>query len=79
MQIHADVSNIPMSFTRVSEGPVLGSAILGAVGAGIYPDITTATEHMVHIERTLEPDPDRHEDTSSTSSTWTGSSRPIRA
>jgi FGGY-family pentulose kinase len=62
MQIHADVANVPMSFTRVSEGPVLGSAILGAVGAGIYPDIATAAEHMVHIERTLEPDPDRHEE-----------------
>ncbi len=62
MQIHADVSGVPISFTRVGEGPVLGSAMLGAVGAGIYPDIPTAVEHMVHTARTLEPDPDRHEE-----------------
>jgi FGGY-family pentulose kinase len=62
MQIHADVSGVPISFNKVGDGPVLGSAMLGAVGAGVYPDIPTAVEHMVHTERTLEPDPDRHEE-----------------
>ncbi len=62
MQMHADVSNVPISLTKVSEGPVLGSAMLAAVGAGIYPDIPAAAEHMVHTERTIEPDPDRHEE-----------------
>ena len=62
MQIHADVSGVPIAFNRVGEGPVLGSAILGAVGAGIYADIPTAVAHMVHTERTLEPDRDRHEE-----------------
>ena len=42
MQMHADVANIPISLTRVGEGPVLGSAMLAAVGAGIYPDIQAA-------------------------------------
>jgi FGGY-family pentulose kinase len=62
MQIHADVSNVPISLTRVGEGPVLGSAILGAVGAGVYPDISTAVDNMVHYERTIEPDPARHQE-----------------
>jgi FGGY-family pentulose kinase len=62
MQMHADVSNVPISFTRVGEGPVLGSAMLGAVGAGIYPDIPGAAESMVQIERTIEPDQARHEE-----------------
>ena len=62
MQIHADVSGVPIAFNRVGDGPVLGSAILGAVGAGLYPDIRTAVAQMVHTERTLEPDPDRHEE-----------------
>jgi sugar (pentulose or hexulose) kinase len=62
MQIHADVSGVPISFNKVGDGPVLGSAMLGAVGAGVYPDIPTAVEHMVHTERILEPDPDRHEE-----------------
>jgi FGGY-family pentulose kinase len=62
MQMHADVSNVPISFTRESEGPVLGSAILAAVGAGIYPSIQAAAEQMVHTERTIEPDKARHEE-----------------
>ena len=62
MQIHADVSNVPISFTKVPDGPALGSAMLAAVGAGIYPDIQTAAEHMVHTADTLEPDPERHEE-----------------
>jgi ribulose kinase len=62
MQMHADVSNVPISFTRVSEGPVLGSAMLAAVGSGIYPDIPTAAENMVQTAHTIEPDPERHEE-----------------
>ncbi len=62
MQMHADVSNVPISFTRVSEGPVLGSAMLAAVGAEIYPDIQTAAENMVHTADTIEPDPEAHEE-----------------
>ncbi|MDQ3182710.1 MAG: FGGY-family carbohydrate kinase, partial [Actinomycetota bacterium] len=62
MQMHADVSNVPISFTRVSDGPVLGSAMLAAIGAGIYPDISTAAENMVHTADTIEPDPGRHEE-----------------
>jgi FGGY-family pentulose kinase len=62
MQLHADVSNVPISFTKVPEGPVLGSAMLAAVGAGVHPDIRTAAQRMVHTERTIEPDPARHEE-----------------
>ena len=62
MQMHADVSNLPISFTKVSEGPVLGAAMLAAVGAGIYPDIKTAAQNMVHTERTIQPDPEAHEE-----------------
>ena len=38
-----------------------GLAILGAVGAGLYPDIQTAAENMVHVESQIEPDPAMHE------------------
>ncbi|HEY4867863.1 MAG TPA: FGGY-family carbohydrate kinase [Candidatus Dormibacteraeota bacterium] len=60
MQMHADVSNVPISLTRVGEGPALGSAMLAAVGAGVYPDIQTAAGNMVHTQRTIEPDPAAH-------------------
>ena len=62
MQIHADVSNVPISFTRVGDAPTLGSCILAAVGAGIYPDIQTAAKSMVYVERQIEPDAGRHEE-----------------
>jgi len=62
MQMHADVSNVPISLTTVSEGPVLGAAMQAAVGAGIHPDLPTAAARMVHTERTIEPDQARHEE-----------------
>jgi ribulose kinase len=62
MQMHADVSNVPISFTRHSEGPALGAAMLAAVGAGIHSDIPTAAREMVHVERTIEPDKARQEE-----------------
>ncbi len=62
MQMHADVSNVPIQFTRVSEGPVLGAAMLAAVGAGIYADVQEAAENMVHAEDTIEPNGEAHEE-----------------
>lgn len=61
MQIHADISNVPITLTRVSEATALGSAILAAVGAGIYPSVQEAAERMVHTAREIEPDPAAHE------------------
>ena len=58
MQIHADVANMPMQFTEVQEGPTLGSAMLAAIGAGIYPDLQSAAENMVHVTDVLEPNPE---------------------
>ncbi len=62
MQMHADVSNVPVSVPRESEGPVLGSAMLAAVGAGVYPNVQEAAENMVHTERTIEPNGEAHEE-----------------
>lgn len=61
MQIHADVSNVPLTLTAVPDGPALGSAILGAVVAGLYPDVQTAADQMVRVKNRIEPDPGRHE------------------
>lgn len=61
MQIHADVSNVPLTFTAVPDGPALGSAILGAVAAGLYPDVQTAADRMVRVTSHIEPNPERHE------------------
>jgi ribulokinase len=61
MQIHADVSGIPIQLTKVADAPALGSAILAAVGAGVYGSIPEACENMVEFTRTIQPDMDRHE------------------
>jgi FGGY-family pentulose kinase len=61
MQMHADVSNVPITLTEVPDAPALGSAILGAVAAGLFPDVTTAAAQMVHVRERIEPDAAAHE------------------
>ncbi len=62
MQIHADVSNLPITYTQVPDAAVLGSAILASVGAGYYPSIQEAAHHMVHTSHRIEPDYKRHQE-----------------
>jgi ribulose kinase len=62
MQMHADVSNVPITLTDVTEGPLLGSAMLAAVGAGVHADLPTAARHMVRTVETIEPDAEAHEE-----------------
>ena len=62
MQMHADVSGVPITFTEVSDAVILGGAILSAVGAGLFPSIRDAAGTMVHETDTIEPDPARHEE-----------------
>lgn len=61
MQIHADVSNVPIVLPEVTDGPCLGSAILGAVAAGAYGDIPTAAGKMVRAKARIEPNIEAHE------------------
>ena len=60
LQIHSDVSNLPLTLTKNPDAPLLGCAILAAVGAGIYEDIPTAVEQMVQIDRVIEPNSQVH-------------------
>lgn len=62
MQMHADVSGVPISLTQVGDAVALGSSMLAAVGASLYPDIQTAAENMVHEIDRLEPNQERHEE-----------------
>ncbi len=62
MQIHADVSNLPITYTRVPDAAVLGSAILASVAAGVYANIQEAARHMVHASYRIEPDQGRHQE-----------------
>ena len=60
LQIHSDVSNLPLTLTKNPDAPLLGCAILATVGAGIYEDIPTAVEQMVQIDRVIEPNSQAH-------------------
>lgn len=62
MQTHADVCNLPIVVPEVTEGPCLGSAILGAVAGGVYPDVQTAADAMTSVAYRVEPDAQRHEE-----------------
>ena len=60
LQIHADVSNVPITLTKNPDAPLLGCAILSAVGAGFYQDIPSAVETMVQIKSIVEPNYKHH-------------------
>lgn len=60
MQIYADVIGQSLLVTREPEASLLGSAIVAAVGAGLYPDLRTAAQQMVSIDREFSPDIERH-------------------
>jgi ribulose kinase len=61
MQMHADVSGVPITLTEVGDAVILGDAILAAVGAGLFPTVAEAVDAMVHDAETIEPDPAVHD------------------
>lgn len=60
MQIHADVSGVPLTVTEVPDAPALGSAILAAKAAGHFASIDEAAAAMVRTSRRIEPDMTAH-------------------
>jgi ribulokinase len=60
MQLHSDISNVPIHITKVPEAASLGPAVLGAVGSGTYPSIAEAVSCMVKEDRVIYPDTQNH-------------------
>lgn len=56
-QIKADVTGFPASVPRLPEVALMGDAICAAIGDGLYPDLSTASEDMVEVGEVLEPRP----------------------
>jgi xylulokinase len=54
-QIHASVTRRPIERLRVHDSAVLGAALLGAVSAGVYPDVETAAAATVVTEQVFSP------------------------
>lgn len=55
MRIKAAVFNRPITVATVAEAVSLGAAILGGLGAGIYPDIPSALQQLHQEHRRVEP------------------------
>ncbi|MCX7667508.1 MAG: FGGY-family carbohydrate kinase, partial [Atribacterota bacterium] len=61
LQIHADVTNVPIYLTTVEEASTLGTAIYAAVGVGFYDSIPEATLKMVQVSGQIYPNRQHHE------------------
>ena len=59
-QIQADVYGRPVQTLEVGESTVLGAALLGGVGAGVFADVPEGVDAMVHVAGELEPNMDNH-------------------
>ncbi|MDF3608319.1 FGGY-family carbohydrate kinase [Paracoccus sp. DMF-8] len=56
-QLLADATGYPVEVTACPEPVLLGSAMLGAVAGGAYPDLQTAMPAMSRIATNCPPDP----------------------
>jgi len=62
MQVMADVLNMPIKVAHSEQTPALGSAMLGAAAAGIYPTVEEAQKAMGSgYDQEYFPDPGRAE------------------
>lgn len=56
LQIIANVAQLPIALTEVSDAVALGSAMCAAVGANAFPDLASAGKAMVRTGTIIEPD-----------------------
>jgi len=61
MQIHADVTGIPIDIASELQSVSLGSAVLGFYASGFYDSISEASSQMSHICKTIIPDEERYQ------------------
>jgi FGGY-family pentulose kinase len=56
LQEHADITQCDLVLPREPEAVLLGSAVLAAVAAGIFPSVLDAMKGMTEIGRVVKPD-----------------------
>ena len=59
LQLHADITGVPVEVVAQEEPGAFGAAILAGVGAGVYPSVSEAVEGLVRVSRRFEPDRER--------------------
>lgn len=57
-QIQADVYGTPVALPNTEEGPALGAAIMGGVGAGVWSSVREACDALIKDQLVVEPGPD---------------------
>jgi len=56
-QIRADALNRPLARVTGKDPGAMGAAVMAGVGSGALPDLATAAERLVRIDRVFTPDP----------------------
>lgn len=59
-QIMADVFGVPLRRSLLRDQTIVGAALLGGIGAGIYPDFATAVQRTAYYGDATDPDSARH-------------------
>ena len=60
LQIKADIFGIPFVRPRITEGSVVGAAILAGAATGVFADAAEGVAKCVQREKVFRPDPARH-------------------
>jgi ribulose kinase len=56
--MHADVTGRSVVVCENADAPLLGSAILASVGAGVHGTVDGAVKEMVRTAKRVEPNPE---------------------
>lgn len=58
-QMQSDIYGATVQTLKIGDATVLGAAILGGLGAGVFSSVDEGTREMVRVDRTYEPDAGR--------------------
>lgn len=59
-QLQADIYGVPLQRLLVDDATILGAAVLGAFGIGIYDSVDEAAGAMVHTTTEYQPNMGHH-------------------
>ncbi len=59
-QMQADIYGIPVDTLKVGDATVLGAAVLGGTGAGVFSSVEEGADAMVSLENRYYPDEKKH-------------------
>ena len=60
LQIKANIFGVPFIRPRITEGGIVGAAILAGSSTGVFKDPEAGVRRLVKQERVFEPDPKQH-------------------